>query len=426
MALCATASADPDDVVGLTGTMSAISRNSALAPLTVVEGPGIKVGEGTVLHPVLGLESGFISNAFYEDTTPRSTGVMRLVAKIATSTLTDERLTPAEDGAVSHPGSMEYRASLQLSYEFYLSGDETLQAQGGLGAGAMLRGTVHPGRTWSFLYLDTFDRVLRATNFESVERTNRDVNRLQLGVRYAPAGRSIDGILHYSNLIDVFEDADQRFASRMQNSAGLTVSWRYRPVTVVFAEATQGVFTGLGDASAKVTSFPLTLTTGIQTLLSMKTSLVARIGYNNGFYASGPSFSAVLGGLQLGHRYSPNGLASLSYQYGHFDSINANYFRDHALVLDLEHRFVPFVVNVRPSLRLRHYEGVTAVAPGPTTRDDVIFSLDATARYNFRNSLGAVLVYRANSVQTDYMSALDGDDPSFVRHEVIAGVRAAL
>src|SRR5690606_24504788 len=169
-----------------------------------------------------GIETGFISNAFYEESSPVGAGILRLVGRVATGSLSPQRLQPTDGTAPKNVGLMEYRAALQLSYDFYMSGDDNLQAQGGLGVGALLRGTVFPQRKWSFLYLDSFERVLRSTNYESQQRTNRDINRLQLGVRYAPQGRSIEGLLHYANLIAFFEDADQRFANRLHNTFGLT------------------------------------------------------------------------------------------------------------------------------------------------------------------------------------------------------------
>lgn len=418
-------SADSDDILGLSGTSTSTQSGSSLAPVGVVEGPGIKVGEGTVIHPIVGVETGFISNPFYTEDDPTPTGIMRLVARFATASLSPQRLQNPDGSEPVTVGAMEYRAQLQLSYDLYLSGNDNLQAQGGLGVGALLRGTVFPKGTLSFLYLESFERILRATNFESTNRTNRDVNRINLGVRYAPKGRSLEGLLQFSNVIDFFEDPDQRFANRMQNSFGLTVSWRLRPVTVLFADVTQGIFTGLGSSSTKVDSYPLAAAAGVQTLLSLNTSVVGRIGYTNGFYSAGPSYSRVLGGLQLGWRYSPLGRITAMYEYANFDSINANFFRDHTVLVELEQRVVPLLFSLRPELRFRKYEGVNAVVAGPDTRDDVILALTAGARYYFRNSIAAVVDYRFSSVQTDYMSAL-GDDPSFVRHEVVAGVRAAL
>ena len=417
----------PDNVPGLTDTSSQIVQGGILAPISVVEGAGIKVGEGTVLHPIIGLETGFVSNVFFEENSPRAAGIMRLVAQIGTASLSQQRLTPANEGAATEQnvGSLQYRAELRASYDFYLSGSDTLSAQNGLGLGALFRGTVLPQNTWSFLYLEQFERIIRATNFESTERTNRDINRLALGLQFAPRGRSVKGVLRFENVIDYFEDENQQFANRVQNTVGLTVSWRFRPLTVFFADLAQGYFTGLGSDSRKVDSYPLTASVGTQTLLTLKSTLAARVGYQNGFYSTGQNFSAVMGGVQFGYRYTPTGRFTAMYEYGHQDSINANFFRDHTFRIGLEQQFAPFLLQVGPEARIRAYRGVMTLVPGPDTRNDLILAAIANLRYNFRDSFAALLEYRFSSVETDYVTGF-GDDPSFVRHEILAAVRAAL
>ena len=54
MSLERAASADiaPNEI-----SISAFNPGDAVAPASTVEGPGIKVGEGTVLHPVFGIET---------------------------------------------------------------------------------------------------------------------------------------------------------------------------------------------------------------------------------------------------------------------------------------------------------------------------------------------------------------------------------
>lgn len=425
-------SAYPDNVPGISATAPGLTPEGVLAPISVVEGPGIKIGEGTVIHPIVGLETGFISNVFYESSAeaPRGAGITRLVAQVGVGTLSPQRLTAAAPDADTSGspsiGVLEYRADLRASYDFYLSGDSNVRAQDGLGVGAMLRGVLFPRRTWSFLFLDDFQRLIRPTNFESTVNTNRDINRLQLGLSFAPVGRSMMGLLHYENVLDIFETENQRFADRMQHSVGLTWSWRFRPVTVLFADVTQGFYGGFGSASTKVDSYPLLAVAGVQTLLSINTTLVGRIGYSNGFYSSGPNYSAVVGGVQLGYRYAHTGRVTALYDYAHQDSINANFYRDHTFRLLLEQQFVPFIMTIQPEARLRHYNGVDAIiSNSAVTRDDVILTLAVGMRYNFRDTIAAVAEYRLISDKTDYMTPA-GDDPSYLRHELVAGVRAAL
>jgi opacity protein-like surface antigen len=86
---------------------------------------------------------------------------------------------------------------------------------------------------------------------------------------------------------------------------------------------------------------------------------------------------------------------------------------------------------VQPEVHFRQYSGINTAFPnimGPNTRDDVIFAVIAGVHYNFRSWFLATLNYRFSTVQTDYMYTIDGqtDDPSFARHELLAGVRVAL
>jgi hypothetical protein len=120
---------------------------------------------------------------------------------------------------------------------------------------------------------------------------------------------------------------------------------------------------------------------------------------------------------------------ALAYSLQYQDSINANYYRDHVIQLLFEQLVNPFVVVVQPEVHFREYNGVTIVN-GPMTRDDVIFAVVAGVHYNFRNWIAATLNYRFSMVDTDYRYMPIGGgsvlDPSYVRHELLAGVRFAL
>jgi len=414
-----------------------IDPEDAVAPTSVVKGPGVKVGEGTVLHPVVGLETGVISNVFYEDADARASGLLRVLIELGVGSLSTQRLAPVDirDSTTRDPfsgrtnaGEFRYGLDARLSYDQYLSGNDNVSEQGGLGVGLLFRGVVNPERPWSFSIQEDFLRQIRATNFESRAQTNRDINDLRLQLQWAPAGRVLSGILHYQNKVDFFESNEQEFANRIQHTTGLRVNWRWLPKTRVYWDASIGYWTGLGD-SQKVTSYPLAVMTGIQTAITLNTTVAARVGYTNGFYESGPSFSAMVVGAEAGWRYSPLGRVTLGYNYLHNDSINANFYRDHHVRMNFEQRLVPVVLVVTPELMLRRYEGIDSMLfGGPPTRDDLILSLTAGVRYNLRNWLAATLDYRFSTIQSDYRYSVDGvtDDPSFVRHDLLLGVRAAL
>lgn len=408
-----------------------IDPGAAVAVTSVVEGPGFKLGESNVMHPAIGAEMGFISNVFYEDTDTVSSGLLRLAAVVGVGSLSGQRLQSLEGDRSSesfnNPGRLQYRLDANLIYDLHLSDNDRVTAQNGLSAGITAAATVNPGRAWSLILSEDFQRTRRPTNFESFANTNRIVNRAGLAVRFQPRGRTLSGTLRYGNTIDYFESDAQGFANRFINTLALRVNWQWLPKTGVFSEVSQSVVTGYGSDSTKTTAFPLETVVGIQTLVTARTALSARLGYQNGFYSSGPSYSAVVAGAQFGFRYSPLGGIGLGYSYHHEDSVNANFYRDHALNLSVAQLFIPFVTYVAADVRFRRYEGITAVMGAPA-REDVTTSLSAGIRYNFRDWLATTADYTLSLIQTDYMyTTPDGYtlDPSFVRHMLLVGLRAA-
>jgi hypothetical protein len=415
-------------------SISSFDPDASTAPIDMVEGRGVKIGESTTLHPAIGMQTGVLSNVFYEESAadPNAAGVLRLLGQVGMGSLSGLRLVPAEVGGdggegQAHRGSFEYRAEVRLAYDLMLSGNDAVQGSGGLGVGATFRGMTNPDGAWSFGFNDTFSRLIRAANFETDANTDRDINNLSLNVLFHPQGRSLAVNLYYNNTLDIFERSEQDFADRQMHRFGLKPMWRWLPETVVYADLSWGVTAGLGSSAMKSTSYPLNLSAGVATLLSAKTTLNFQAGYVNGFYSAGPSYSGVNVSAQIGYRYSPLGRLAVAYDLVHQDSVNANFFRDHVIRMNVQQLFVPFVLMVQPELHFRRYEGVTLVA-GPPTRDDVIFSLIAGIHYNFRNSLAATLDYHFSAVSTDYRYMVDMmvDDPSFARHQLLAGVRWAL
>jgi len=432
VSMVSTAMADisPNDI-----SIASFNPEDAVAPVSTVEGPGVKVGEGTVLRPVFGAETGFVSNVFYEEADARPAGILRLIAQIGTASLGGDRLHPSatiqSDDPQENLGSFEYRADLRLSYDFMLSDNDAATETGGLGIGASLHGMVNPTGRFSFGFHDDFVRLIRAANFETDANTNRDINQLRLLLLYKPHDSAISGFLYYDNRLDIFERSEQSFADRMTHRVGIHPQWRFFPQTQAYLDFSFGYTTALDSASSKVDSYPLVLRAGLATLLSVKTTLNLDAGYTNGFYSAGPNFSAPVIGATIGYRYSPLGRVTAGYTLVYEDSINANYYRDHVIRGSLQQIIKPLVFMLQPELHLRQYRGVTVAIPGimgPDTRDDLIVSIVAGAHYSFRNWLTATLNYRFTDVATDYMYTIGGmtDDPGFVRHELLAGVRVAL
>lgn len=423
--------ADGDDPA-TAARIETFDPDAAVAPVSVVEGPGIKVGEGTVLRPVIGIETGFISNVFYSDTDPKAAGVLRILAQIGTGSYSNDRLAPSETdgGGDVESGALRFRADVRASYDAILSGNDNATSSGGLGLGASLHGLINPKGPVSFGFDDDFVRMIRAANFETDSNTNRDINRLQLSLNLKPNGSALSGSLYYNNTIDIFERDEQQFADRIEHRGGIRAAWQFFPRSQLYVDASLGFVSGLGDDAQQIKSdsYPLIAKAGIATLLSASLSINAEAGYTNGFYSNGPSFSAPLINAQIAYRYSPLGRAAIGYSLNYQDSINANYYRDHIIRLWLRQIVSPVVFMVQPEVHFRQYAGINPMLiQGPATRDDVILSVIAGVSYNFRSWIAATANYRFTDVSTDYEYMSGGvlDDPGYARHELLVGMRAA-
>jgi hypothetical protein len=266
--LLASASVRADD--GIPPPPTAMDPGSAVNPSSIVSGAGVRVGEGTTLRPQVGIETGYVSNVFYTNNAPISAGLLRVLAEIGAGSLPNQRLlerstsqgidpndalqSATYGGNPTAAGDFQYSFNLYAAYDQYLSGNDAVTSQGGLSGGVLFRGIVNPERPLQLAFQEHFEREIRATNFESNDDLNRDVNNLDLRINLFPTGRSLGGFLYYQNTIDVFEEGQQQFANRMQNVLGLHVNWQWLPLTRVYVDVSGGYYTGLGTKSEKINS----------------------------------------------------------------------------------------------------------------------------------------------------------------------------
>jgi hypothetical protein len=403
---------------------------SPLAPdQTLVEGAGVKVGEGTVLHPVVGSETGYVSNVFYTNTDPRGAGLLRLLAELNFASLSGQRMESTDPSVEpTQEGDLEWHAGVRVIGEEYLSGSEQVGAQHNIAGGLNAHAIVFPHQSWRFGADEDYIRDTRPTNYESFGNLNRDINNLALSLQYAPLGRALSGKFTYSNRIDIFEAASHDFANRIQHGFALRVAWQWLPITSVFGDISFGVYSGLGSSSTKVSSFPFRVAAGIQSAITVDTAVNAQIGYANGFYSTGESFNTVTGRLTFAWRYLPEGQLFAAYMYDFTDSVQANFYRDHVFQVGINHKLSDRLIMLASvDARLRHYASVLPSIMGPPDRDDELFGLAVSPRYYFRDWLAATLDLSALVDSTDYRYTLAGQmvDPSYTRFQLMAGVRAA-
>lgn len=400
----------------------------AVAQEAVVEGPGYEVVEGTVLHPSVGVETGVISNVFYENQGGRTAPVLRVRASFSIASAdhqpeaeVDPLLVPADgddgdDGSGHSAPQLSFRASGYVAREQYLHGDPSVSSQSDFYGGLDVHVQTMPEGTTSLLLDNEFVRVIGPKGYESGRSLNRDINHLRAGVRVRPGNGALELQARYENTIDYFEADESAFASRLQHLLRGQASWQFLPVTRFFFDGSIGFFGPLSDASAnllKRRSMPLRLRLGAASAITQLTTVRAHAGFGKGFYAEGQDFTMATFGGEFGLRYSPVGRFTVSYEYDFHDSVVGNFFRDHALTARVDQQIDMVLVKGGLDLRLRGYRGILP-AFGAPARDDLILRAFAKGHYFYRDWLGFTAELDLTSVQTDYTAFLVAPDGGVV------------
>lgn len=434
-----------------------LSASVAWAQDAVVEGPGVAVGEGARLHVNGGVEAGFDSNVFYADgavepgvvaapilrvmgnaaiasehNKPRTNKDSVLSVEDADSTITGEPVDldqPKPD--------WDFRFAVELGYNQYIGIGHSapnvdinyaISQQSNLSGILDAHVQSNPHGKFSFFADNILVRDNRPRNFVSSGLLGRWNNDFHIGARYRPYGGALKFSLRYENMIDRFDRKvivpNAQLANRINHLVRGTASWQFLPITRFYFDGSYGLFGPLGNEfQEKVRSTPLRLQLGVATLITETTSVRAHVGFGKGFYVAGPDFTMAIFGAEFGWRYSAVGRLTFAYEYDFRDSINANFYRDHALVAKVDHQIERVLLDFGAQMRLRGYRGVFA-SVGPPNRDDLILGARAMAHYLTRDwlSFNAMLDVAVDS--TAYRD-FQGDDPSFTRVEFILGANAA-
>jgi hypothetical protein len=405
-----------------TGTIAIVLlawARPAAAQDVLVQGPGVRVGEATVLRPRVGVEAGFVSNIYYTHEEPVGAPVLRLMAGLDVTPAGADR--QGSDRETSP--AIDFRAGAEIVHNEYLSSDASVRAQRDVDANLLAQVVFNPRGAIALDVGDRFTRTTRPAEFEDTG-LGRNRNHFRTEVRWQPGGRLITAGLRYENIVDVFDSGEDVFADRMLQVVGLKGNWKFFPYSQVWLDTSVGFNGKIGEASDfKNGSNPLRITAGIDTVLTEPTTLNAYAGYANGFYADGPSYNIIVGGAKLGWRYMPVGRLSLGYAYEVTDSVTANYYGEHHISLTIAQQLRRVYLTGGTGVRFRGYRGVP-MALGPADRDDFIFELGARAEYLLRSRFSFYVDAGVTSVSTEFRG-VSGGDPSYLRGEVVAGAVAA-
>jgi hypothetical protein len=288
------------------------------------QGPGFRLGN-LELHPGVGVEAGYDSNVFYEDTDgprePQGSALFRISPHVYISTLTQQREQEGEargEGATQR--MFDLKAGVSGEVYFFLAD----AARHNVAVNGDFDLTINPtGRFGARIY-NHFARTIRPFTGRS-----GDDRRLSYGQNSNVAGltltgRSRGGIIQanlgYSFRLSVFDQQDFRYANQFGHQISADTHFRFLPNTSVFWDATLDFADYYNDGTAD----PLTLANnwrlrtrvGLNGVITPKLSATVALGYTSMFVKDPrfDDFDSVLALAGLKVRLSPTTNLGFGYE----------------------------------------------------------------------------------------------------------------
>jgi hypothetical protein len=386
---------------------------------------GLQLGNGSLLHLGIGAEGGYDTNIFYNDADRVSATVLRVTPFLDLSNAT-------RSGEV--PSGLFYDVRAALTYREYITNAIDSSRLRAFVPSVSASVEHNSGGTLAFGLMEAFSRSEDApyTRDTSQGLIIRDNNVASLQLRWSPGGGRLQGLLRYTNTIDVFETAYLKRANSIGHEGMFDMSWRWLPKTALYFQVRQGYISYLNDTGSgatslgdKSSSFPLRAVLGIRGLITEKTSVALAVGYQNAFYSSGATTAGFLGSTTLAGELVVLPLVSTRLALGaHHDfqnSVIGNFYYDDGVYLSLaEQTTVGIIAQLWGSYDYRRYNGVSALG-GTDERKDNVVQAGAMVDYFLKTWAYAGLSYSLNLNRSDYQvmnSSLTG--ASYTKHQVFA------
>ncbi len=368
------------------------SAQGWLEDRSATQGPGFKLGKRLELHPGLGIEGGYDSNVFLEDSSTQGSAILRTTGHLDVSTTTPKRATEGE-GAPTAPGMVAFRAGGSASYLYYFSNRVRSNIEGG----AKMDLSINPGGIFTPRIHERFKRTIRPFTDPNVpigETTSYGLNNNAAGVELAVKSKSqlIKGLVDYTFDNTWFESAQFDYGTNHTHKLKGGTSWRFFPTTALLWDLTVAIQKYPNQALVAQSGTQLSdniraaTEVGINGAVTKTFSLTGSVGYAVGFYDAGSDFDGITGVAEA--RWKPRAGASLAGGYrrafsssylGNFVTTNRLYVKGQVL---LKQRVLlglnSFVSFDRSGLALTP----TGAASGSTARrKDIRLQSDLYAEY---------------------------------------------
>lgn len=441
------------------GASSSAGAQVWLADRALAEGRGIRAGNFE-LHPGLGAEFGYDSNAFYQsaaDATgaPRASATalrLRITPSFSVSTLGAQRLRNSNSTA-SLP-TVNFRAGLGVGIHLFFSPDgaSNVSTLNGVDGTASIRADFFPGRTWQFSIGDEFQRSIQAgsevlLSDRTTTSPTRNFNTATAEIAYAPGRGTFEFRLGYNLVANIFDNPGNLIDGRNYSSLNYLshditarVRWRFLPKTAVLFDAGvtptaylnsggAGWYTGLFDST------PMRARVGLNGLITEKIALLALVGYQATFFSGGDNADTVIGQAELRWIISEMANFRVGFQRDVQNSFIGNFTIRNRGYLTYQHSFNRrFLLQLDGSVGLQEYGYVAQSGGGRlatvTGVDSVSGRFTAVraegsvfGEYRFTDVFGVNLTFTASSNITDAAVGLNRLD--FTRFTAFLGLRLA-
>lgn len=289
------------------------------------EGPGFKMGDSLLLHPGAVIEGGYDNNPL-RDEQHGGAAKLRLSGYLDMATRARSRETSDLEEADPLPAKTDFRLGLATYYDFYFSGDSTVDNQDSLGVDTHLNLTLFPEGAFTVTLRGLYCRT--TTPYESPnERHAHHVIDPSVSVRLRPGGGTLSLSLTGGANIILFEDGGVAARNnRVTANAVFETAWKMLPKTALISVVRFSPINYPGVTGINVNSKPVRGLLGIKSLLTPRFGLSVFGGYGASFYERGQNFEGGIVNGELMFFVTPTIELSLGGQRDFEDSFYANYY----------------------------------------------------------------------------------------------------
>lgn len=327
------------------------------------------LGSGKLrLHPGIFLEGGFDSNIFREDEQESPTGAPLVLVR------------PTFGLSLANPTNVAAELNASVLYLQYLDDSDQVLDQSGFSINGDGTLTFNPNGAVAFTLYDTFRRTNEAPNQELLAQYDRIYNMGGAKLLIQPGGKVLT--LELGGAFELYRHDELTQLDRNIGHLTATGKWRFLPKTALlvevdqrflFYETQQRTVLASGEVPSyqdpfnaaglrNVDSSPLRVMGGLAGLVLNRLSVVALLGYGNGFYASGPNFNGLLARAEVAYEIADTSRLRVGYERNFLDSTFANYFAYHRAYTGYKHQIAGRVdLRLDGDFELRQF----STTPGP-------------------------------------------------------------